>query len=355
MTDYSDFTEAIVDYRFIFNYASYYIRGLIELFGLDKVRFAAIDNITVDSRAEHRHGVAIELRKYSGQRYRIFIDFSDLKLINDKYYDWCDKYAVINCDEEKLSTRSKLLVIGPGFGVNLFNPVKTLTTGISNILRKQQPNNIGIKEILMEYAYTFIRRKPLEDYLKIVEPDDKYIFAISTLWYDKLTYSTTNNYRGVFMETCQKIYPYFEGGFFYIPKIAEQEFPQYREYLDRYSSLIYHRRISMAEYLRKTHRSSIVFNTPSVGGCHGWKLGEYLAMGKTIISTPLTNPMPGNFENGIHYIECPSVDALPDIIERLRNDKELRQKLAVNARKYFMDYLHPRRVIERIIKAIPTR
>lgn len=54
-------------------------------------------------------------------------------------------------------------------------------------------------------------------------------------------------------------------------------------------------RVRHADYLDRTRRSAVVFNTPAVHDCLGWKLGEFLALGKAIVSTPLGREMPGRF------------------------------------------------------------
>ena len=56
--------------------------------------------------------------------------------------------------------------------------------------------------------------------------------------------------------------------------------------------------VCMTEWMHKTKMSEVVFNTPAFWECHGWKLGEYLALGKAIISTPLSNDLPYPLEHG---------------------------------------------------------
>ena len=84
----------------------------------------------------------------------------------------------------------------------------------------------------------------------------------------------------------------------------------------------------MQEYLRGTRRSAVVFNTPSVCQCHGWKLAEYLAMGKATVSPLLSNIMSGEFMDGIHYLCCDSVECL----EQLKGDEAKRESLKRNAK-----------------------
>ena len=108
------------------------------------------------------------------------------------------------------------------------------------------------------------------------------------------------------------------------------------------------KRISMRQYDKCNRKSWFVFNTPSVGGCHGWKLAEFLACGKAIISSRLLNLMPEGFENGVHYLEANTKEEMADAIVRLRDDKELVQSLKQNAYNFFTENLTPEVVMKKI-------
>ena len=59
-----------------------------------------------------------------------------------------------------------------------------------------------------------------------------------------------------------------------------------------FDEFIINSRVSLREYIKKIKDSLVVFNTPAVLHCHGWKLAEYLALGKVIISTPISRELP---------------------------------------------------------------
>ena len=110
-------------------------------------------------------------------------------------------------------------------------------------------------------------------------------------------------------------------------------------------------RYAFDEYLHKIKKSALVFNTPAVAGCHGWKLGEFLALGKAIISTPLSRQLPIELRHGEHlHIVDGSQEAVQQAVELLCRDHDYRCHLEQNARNYFNKYLHPRCVIERLIE-----
>jgi hypothetical protein len=160
--------------------------------------------------------------------------------------------------------------------------------------------------------------------------------------------ATTNKLRGLFIQICKKVYMRFEGGFFYV-KNVEKNYPQYSNYLIEYKDFIYKKRLSPNKYIKNTKKSNIVFNTPSVGGCHGWKLCEYFAMGKAIISMPLNNMMP---THAIPILLVEDINNLEHMILTLKNDNELRRKLEEKSYEYFNTSLAPKVVIERIMEKL---
>jgi glycosyltransferase involved in cell wall biosynthesis len=131
-----------------------------------------------------------------------------------------------------------------------------------------------------------------------------------------------------------------EGGFF-----VTVNHPQYEDFKD----LVFLERYTLDDYIEKTKLSAFVFNTPAVLNCHGWKLGEYLAMGKAIISTPLSNKLPGELKHGenIHIIS--SNDEMAAAIDLLLKDSNYRKKLENGARRYYLKYANPEAVIRNIL------
>ena len=104
--------------------------------------------------------------------------------------------------------------------------------------------------------------------------------------------------------------------------------------------------------MQKTKRSAFVFNTPSVVGCHGWKLAEFLAMGKAMISTPHLNVMPGLFQKDKHYLEVLNADEIANAVANLREHTEIVKRLKARAKDYYNEYLAPKEVVSRILSRL---
>jgi len=105
-------------------------------------------------------------------------------------------------------------------------------------------------------------------------------------------------------------------------------------------------------YLQKTKRSAFVFNTPSVHGCHGWKLGEYLAMGKAILSTPLSNQLPEDLTHGLDVHLVSDMADLGSAVDLLLSDVSYRRRLECGASEYYLKHCAPARVIEHVLSGL---
>ena len=339
-----------IDPRCKLNYASYYIYGIRKIFGESVVGYATLD-YAVCSYNDYRKGFGMLVMYEDGREVKVFVDTNDQNSIYESFYDWCDVYAKINTSEVDLS-KSKILAIGPSFGVKLWDPFTTICKFVLNYIKVFKAKDkylVPVTTYLKDYIYTFWRRSDYEKYAGGGFVDDKnYIFAMSTLWYDNVSLQTVNKYRGEFIRISQRLYPTFEGGLFYIPNV-ERDFPPYVRYKEEFKDVLATERISMQAYIRGTRRSAVAFNTPSVCLCHGWKLAEYLAMGKAIISTPLSNVMPGEFVDGVHYRCCGDVATIEDVMKELRADESKRESLKQNAKAYFEEYLSPCAVVKRIL------
>lgn len=336
----------IADPRFGVHYLSYYIYGIKEL-GIS-FTFAVIEDVPLSTLTQLRKGMPF----LADDRMKVFIDPNDGADIDEDFYNWCDVYAKINVSKED-AERNKILAIGPSFGVRLWNPLMSVVIGVSNYLKAKRSKGITLPftSFMKSYFYLIYRRLPYIEYKRFLEEDENYVFTMNTLWYDHFTDMTTNRMRGIFAKICKKIMPKFEGGFFYVdsPSVVK-EFPEYTRYLEVYSDILTKKRVKMREYMRKIKQSVMVFNAPAVEACHGWKLGEYLAMGKAIISVPLTREMPGEFKPGEHYLQIENEAEMENAIISLKQNKELRENLKTNASLYFESYLEPKSVVKRIFK-----
>ncbi|MCH9647229.1 MAG: hypothetical protein K0U98_03255 [Deltaproteobacteria bacterium] len=318
-------------------YYSFYLQGLEQAFGRG--------NLAWTTRSFPRFGhhcLAFEVDAGGQRPIRIYISASDGPGINPRGLEWCDVYAkanlaldldeVLGPDAPPLELRSRLLAIGPSFPVRRWSPLAAAFRALKSFaLCRGQVERV--REHLANYRRQYKYRMPLSAY-RPQEPESDYLFFASRLWQRN---PTTNQFRANYIRACRSVADlHFEGGFVPRPK---GEFPEYApETIDR--------KYPTAEYFTKTQRSLLVFNTPAVSSCHGWKLAEFLALGKAIISTPLSRAMPAPLDHGkqVHFVDG-SQEAIRGAVDKLCNDADYRRHLQTNARKYYLDHLAPQRVV----------
>lgn len=316
-------------------YYSFYIAGLQSLFS-DFYSSRSVANFPQirPNLYAHNYFAAVAGR---APEIKIYIDASDPSSVISEALEWCDIYAKINVDWSNVphSARHKVLPIGPSFGVRVWGLSETLFRAVSGYIKHKHLIS-NQREYLAGYWRQWRYRLP-ESRFAPSQSDSNYIFFAGSLWKQE---AKTNIYRANFVKASISLKNIkFEGGFA----------PRTRNDIDGFEELTMSKRVPFFEYLEKIKASALVFNTPAVAGCHGWKLGEFLALGKAIISTPLTRALPSPLEHGVHlhYVDG-SVEQIRAAIENITVDSNYRNMLEKNARDYYVTYLQPSRVIDRI-------
>ncbi|WP_282786592.1 hypothetical protein [Flavobacterium croceum] len=314
-------------------YDAYYIQGLKEYFGVKKVYF------NTSKFPKFNQDVCAILVEYPTYSYKIAIDSRDNSDIRPELEQWCDVYGVVNVQYSDLARYSKVISIGPSFGIKTASTLALYCKAFCNVLRFF--NHIPHKK---RYVSNFIaqsKRNYLHEYYKPIKAQKKYLFFTASLWKNE---PETNAYRANFIRACKALHRFtFEGGF--VPRSNGDNLG--------YDDLLASQKIfSLKEYTLKIKQSMVVFNTPAVLQCHGWKLGEFLAMGKAIISTKFYNEMPAPFINNEHYVELQTntSEEIQKVLLGLKENPDKLIKLETNAFHYFQKYLTPVKVIQRIVE-----
>lgn len=314
-------------------YASYYIKGLYEIFGKDRVRFRSY----YFNKFKHdNHTLAFIVINEEGEENRVVIDFTDSALLDLQALEWCHVYGKINYDGKLQS--EKIMSIAPSFGIRIYSGVSTFIHAAVNLLKafSRIPNK---RRFLSDYKSQFKRPK-LEEY-QSKSKKNNYVFFMASLWKSE---KETNTFRANFIKACKANNEVeFEGGFA----------PRSKDDIRGFEALTAASRITMSNYLEKVSNSLVVFNTPAVKECHGWKLGEYLCMGKAIISTPLKRKLPVDLEDAKHavFTDGSMADLEKKIMEIIKN-KELRTRLETNALEYYSNYCKPEVVIQQLLSNV---
>jgi hypothetical protein len=125
--------------------------------------------------------------------------------------------------------------------------------------------------------------------------------------------------------------PRFTGGF------TASRFTQ-----ENYPDLVVPRHSTAQQsYLRTLKGFPICVASTGLHGSTGWKLAEYVAFSKAILSERLLYDIPGAFEPPRNYIAFTSAEECLNGAVRLIEDAALRQQIMQNNAAYYRAYLRP--------------
>ena len=288
---------------------------------------------------------------------KYFLALNDSYRIHEQDYEWCDVYGAVNanfmhCPQEKYP---KLVSLVPSFGVRDSSLVERMLSVSMNLCRApemvtrrvewnkvKQKEEVKLLSNIKHYfgrAYkTWKNRLPISAYDNRIASEDNYVFFLSTLWYSdqwNMNDEGVNLRRAYFIEACKSIPTCkFEGGLLsYGGGIRTKSI---------LNNVATDQKEPFTSWIEKTKRSALVFNTPAFWDCHGWKLGEYLALGKCIVSTKLSNDLPYPLEHGvnIHLVEN-NEESMREAVEYILTHPDYRHKLEKGAREYWETYGTP--------------
>lgn len=109
------------------------------------------------------------------------------------------------------------------------------------------------------------------------------------------------------------------------------------------------------EYLARVRDASIVISSVGLLQSNGWKLGEYVALGKCILSEPIATRLPGNFAAGKNYLAYDSAEHCLALVKKLLADEALITRIESDNRDYAQQYLAPEKLVENIINTVNSK
>jgi hypothetical protein len=326
--------KVIINPRGNILYKSFYIYGLEQMFGKQNVVYSDTPFLKLSLSSRNEWDILFCIND-GCKSLKYYISCNDSYEINKEIYEWCDIYGTVNANFALTDVKyhAKLVSLCPSFGIRCWGVLRT----IMHVLTDYRLGMGALKKHLGKYKRLLTTRRDLSIYLSSENTIKPYIFFCSTLWYNdewNKNDEGVNKTRANFIRACRCIKDLeFEGGL--VPQTDRCSS------IDKFADCLYSG-VGMDEWIDKTKKSIVVFNTPAFWNCHGWKLGEYLAMGKCIISTELSNDLPYPLEHGvnIHFVEN-SESAMRDAIEYIVSHPEYQQKLEHGAREYWNKYGTP--------------
>ncbi|WP_297420725.1 hypothetical protein [Clostridium sp.] len=221
-----------------------------------------------------------------------------------------------------------------------------------NILEIEEVLKNKFKKILKNYKYNFYT----EDFesFSISEENPKICF-LTRVWDTnsneiededvKREREEINNFRIECIKSCKENFKEnFIGG------IEDSEFARknFSEFIVENTGIT--KRDKFLDAIKKTE---ICVATTGLHKSIGWKVGEYVAASRVIVSEPLFYELPGEFKNGQNYIEFRNANELIEVIKNLISNKEKRQEIMKNNLYYYNNYVKPEMtVLNSLLKVI---
>lgn len=317
-------------------YYSPYIMGLRRMLGPSRLTFTRRGFPRFDSDC-------LAIRIQGEDEVRIYIHSNDMPELSSAGLDWADVFGKVNLDSDLVPTehRGKVFALGPMFPVKVWGRGWAEVMGLYSYLLSRGASE-GFRRHVGNYRGQY-RSRFSEAAYHPGDSDPSYLFFNAAVWERE---SDANIARARFVEAARLVPGLsFEGGL--TPRHSARGSETFNgSEFSRYFS----KRFPPDQYLENTRRSVVAFNNPAYRDCHSWRLAEYLALGKAIISTPIVRALPAPLVHGthIHYVDG-SVEAIREAIARISRDTEYRRALETEARRYYDTYLSPEKVIERTL------
>lgn len=98
-------------------------------------------------------------------------------------------------------------------------------------------------------------------------------------------------------------------------------------------------------FMNLVKKSDICIATMGLWESNGWKLGEYVAASKAIVSEKLRYSVTGDFAPDKNYLEFTSADQCVEQTVKLANDKELMFRMKKSNYEYYNNFLRPDKLV----------
>lgn len=129
--------EIIIDPRFSYYYASFYLYGLHKVYTQFKFSTHYFKELPYDKLMYSNARLLCYIIKKGSSTRKVVIDYADGTGVISFFYKWADIYAKININthETKVQDSSKLRLIAPGFGIRYYNFPQTLWHAFANCIK----------------------------------------------------------------------------------------------------------------------------------------------------------------------------------------------------------------------------
>jgi hypothetical protein len=117
-----------------------------------------------------------------------------------------------------------------------------------------------------------------------------------------------------------------------------------------YSDCVSTLKLDMEMHIKKSQQYLININTEGLHGSVGWKMPEYLAASRCIVSEPINIQLPDPLIDGKHYLSFSSPLECIEACEKLLGDEKLADAMRRDAFAYYKEYVIPSKLVMRCIR-----
>ncbi len=220
-----------------FDYSSFYIYGLIKLFGKKNIRF-----VKSTFKFANTFGALSFIIQQGDTTTKYVISYNDSYEINEEYYKWCDVYGSVNANIKLTPEKyhKKLVSLAPSYSINEWNVMELSYLTFKNFWKVY--GLVNPRKYIGRYKKVLINTSAYKEFInENIKTKDNYIFHLSSLWYNdewNKNDEGVNLARANFIRACKSI--------------KELEFdgcllPENKSSIDTFKDCLYHKRLSMNE------------------------------------------------------------------------------------------------------------
>jgi len=105
-------------------------------------------------------------------------------------------------------------------------------------------------------------------------------------------------------------------------------------------------------YLRAMRSAAVCVTSRGLVDSNGWRLAEYVAASRAIVTEPLAHEVPGEFTAGRNYLEFSDPQSLVEAVNHLLSDAEGRARMREANHRYYLDHVRPDAIVARTLEQL---
>lgn len=293
-------------------------------------------------------GVKVVVDTLDGYNFNDSLPQEDNLQLMDKIADEVDFYFKRSYSDDlntSLRNRSKIYPLGLNYQVN------DRKRNIQKKLSKRSFKEYLLNSVTLPLLGSMMSVGSFEQYPIFKPKEERAILFMTRLWDYTARRDDINEQRKYInktrIEAIRALKSEFDFAFYggIFPNKMSEKYPDL--ILSRFDT-------QKCNYIKRLRSSSICIATTGLHNSIGWKMAEYVAASKCIISEPLQYNVAGNFIKGVNYLEYTDVETLISSVHKLLDDDELYFNMQISNYRYYNEYLRPDSLMLNLIAKVKS-